>query len=164
MTPPGVGRSAALWEDAGHYRLRPGTERFVEFEIPVAAHLALGTAVDHALALGLVAIAERVGWLAEGLRADLSDLAGVAVHDGGAQRSGIVTFTVEGVVPSAVVEGAAASGINVSASDATMYRLDLEAPNPGSRVRASPHYYNTEEELSRLVEVVDALTGRRRPR
>jgi selenocysteine lyase/cysteine desulfurase len=159
MAPPGIGWSAALWEDAGHYRLRPGPERFVEFEIPVAAHLALGTAVDHALALGLVAIAERVGRLAERLRADLSDLAGVAVHDGGRQRSGIVTFTVEGVVPTAVVEGAAAAGINVSASDASMYRLDLGATNPLSRVRASPHYYNTEEELSRLVEVVDTLIG-----
>ncbi len=158
MAPPGIGWSAALWEDASHYRLRPGTARFAEFEIPVAAHLALGTAIDHALALGLEAIAERVGWLAEHLRATLSALAGVAIHDGGVQRSGIVTFTVEGVVPTAVVEAAAAAGVNVSASDASMYRLDLDAPNPTSRVRASPHYYNTEEELSGLVEVVDTLT------
>jgi selenocysteine lyase/cysteine desulfurase len=159
LAPPGIGWSAALWEDADHYRLRPGTERFVEFEVPVAAHLALGTAIDHALDLGLVAIAERVGWLAERLRADLSGLAGVLVHDGGIQRSGIVTFTAEGVVPASVVEGAAAAGINVSASDAPMYRLDLDAPNPSSRVRASPHYFNTEEELSRLVEVVGELVG-----
>jgi cysteine desulfurase/selenocysteine lyase len=157
LAPPGIGWSAARWEDADHYRLRPGTERFAEFEIPVAAHLALGTAIDHAVALGLVAIAERVGGLAEQLRADLSGLAGVTVHDGGVRRSGIVTFTVEGVAPIAVVEGAAAAGINVSASDASMYRLDLEAPNPTSRVRASPHYYNTEEELARFVEVVGTL-------
>jgi cysteine desulfurase/selenocysteine lyase len=157
LAPPGIGWSAALWEDADHYRLRPGTERFAEFEIPVAAHLALGTAIDHALALGLVAIADRVGRLAEQLRADLSELAGTVVHDGGVQRSGIVTFTVDGVVPTAVVGSAAAAGINVSVSDASMYRLDLGAPNPASRVRASPHYYNTEEELTRLVEVVDTL-------
>jgi len=159
LAPPGIGWSAAVWDDADHYRLRPGTERFAEFEVPVAAHLALGTAIDHALALGLDTIAERVGGLAEKLRADLSALSGVVVHDGGVQRCGIVTFTVEGVVPSAVVEAAASAGVNVSVSDASMYRLDLESPNPGSRVRASPHYYNTEEELSRLVEVVDALIG-----
>ena len=157
LAPPGIGGSAARWEDADHYRLRPGTERFAEFEIPVAAHLALGTAIDHALALGLVAIADRVGRLAERLRTDLSELAGTVVHDGGVQRSGIVTFTVDGVVPTAVVEGAAAAGINVSVSDGSMYRLDLGAPNPASRVRASPHYYNTEEELARLVGVVNTL-------
>ena len=57
---PGHRLDGALWEDAGHYRLRPGAERLSEFEVPVAAHLGLGVAIDHALALGIDAIAERV--------------------------------------------------------------------------------------------------------
>ena len=49
---------------------------------------------------------------------------------------------------------ATAAGINVSVSEAPWARLDMSAPNPASVVRASPHYYNTEAELDRLVEAV----------
>jgi selenocysteine lyase/cysteine desulfurase len=156
LRPPGIGNSAAVWEDADHYRLRPGAQRLAEFEVPIAAHLGLGVAIDHALALGIGPIAQRVGLLGERLRHDLEALPGVAVHDGGTRRSGIVTFTVDGVAPSMVASAASAAGINVSVSDAPWARLDMVSPHPTCKVRASPHYYNTEEELARLVEVVAA--------
>ena len=157
LRPPGLGWSAASWEEDGRYTFRAGAERFVEFEVPVAAHLALGVAMEHALDLGLEAIASRVGFLAELLRHDLAALPGVEVHDGGTRRAGIVTFTVSGQVPAAVAARAGAAGINVSVSDAPWARLDMVAPHPTSKVRASPHYYNSEDELARLVEVVDGL-------
>jgi selenocysteine lyase/cysteine desulfurase len=72
-------------------------------------------------------------------------------------RSGIVTFTVAGREPLAIKEAAAEAGINVSVSDAPWARLDMVAPNPSAAVRASPHYYNTEDELGRLVGVVRSL-------
>ena len=93
MSPPGVGGSAAIWEDAEHYSLRPGNDRLLEFEVPIAAHLGLGVAIDHALDIGVDAIAARVTVLAERLRQGLARLDGVAVHDGGRSRCGIVTFT-----------------------------------------------------------------------
>ncbi len=158
LSPPGIGWSAAPWEDADHYRLRPGAERFVEFEVPVAAHLALGVAVDHTLALGVDAIAERVGALAEQLRSDLVAVPGVAVHDGGTRRAGIVTFTVDGQAPAEVAARATAAGINLSVSDAPWARLDMVAPHPTTAVRASPHYYNTADELARLVELVRTVS------
>ena len=158
LHPPGIGWSAALWEDADHYRFRPGAERFVEFEVPVGAHLAFGVAIEHTLALGVEAIAARVGSLAERLRLDLASLPGVEVHDGGTRRSGIVTFTVTGHPPAEVAARASEAGINVSVSDAPWARLDMVAPHPTSKVRASPHYYNTDDELARLVEVVAGLS------
>jgi selenocysteine lyase/cysteine desulfurase len=157
LRPPGIGNSAAEWVDADHYRFRPGAARFAEFEVPVASHLGLGVAIDHVLALGIDAIAERVGGLAEQLRHDLGSVPGVAVHDGGSRRSGIVSFTVGGVAPAGVAAAAAASGINIGVSNAPWARLDMLAPHPTSAVRASPHYYNTGDELARLVEVVDSL-------
>jgi selenocysteine lyase/cysteine desulfurase len=157
LRPPGVGGSGALWDDADHYRFRPGAERFVDFEVPIAAYLGLGVAIDHTLALGLDAIAHRVGGLAEQLRHDLRQVDGVAVHDGGGPRAGIVTFTVEGASPAEVKEVASGAGVNVSISDAPAARLDMVAPHPTSKVRASPHYYNTEGELARLVDVVGSL-------
>jgi selenocysteine lyase/cysteine desulfurase len=156
LSPPGVGGSAAEWFDAEHYALRPGTDRLLEFEVPVAAHLGLGVAIDHALALGLDAIADRVSGLAERLRRQLASLDGVDVHDGGTRRCGIVTFTSHRTTPADIKERAAAVGVNVSVTEAPWARLDMAAPRPTVVARASPHYYNTEDELDRLVEVVAA--------
>ncbi|MGD0313191.1 MAG: aminotransferase class V-fold PLP-dependent enzyme [Acidimicrobiales bacterium] len=157
LRPPGIGWSAAVWEDADHYRYRDGADRFLDFEVPVAVHLGLGVAIDHALALGLDDIARRVGALGEQLRRRLSAVPGVDVHDGGTRRSGIVTFTVDGVAPADVAARCAAASINVSVSDAPWARLDMVAPGPTSKVRASPHYYNTEDELGLLVDTVSAI-------
>jgi cysteine desulfurase / selenocysteine lyase len=159
LRPPGIGWSAAVWEDADHYRLRPGADRFLDFEVPIAAHLGLGVAIDHALELGIDSIAARVHDLGEQLRRQLAEIGPVAVRDGGVRRSGIVTFTVEGNTPADVAAAAAAAGVNVSVSEAPWARLDMVAPNPQSVVRASPHYYNTEDELARLTGVVRSLSG-----
>ena len=70
-------------------------------------------------------------------------LDGVAVHDGGRVRCGIVTFTVAGRATTEVADAARAAGVNVSVSDRPAARLDLGGARPDGVVRASPHYYNT---------------------
>jgi selenocysteine lyase/cysteine desulfurase len=160
LLPIGLDGRSATWDGDDHYRLADGAQRFVVFECPVAVRLGLGTAVDHALLLGLDAVAERVGSLAEELRGALGALDGVAVHDGGRVRCGIVTFTVAGRTTTEVADGARAAGVNVSVSDRPAARLDLGGARPDGVVRASPHYYNTVDELGRLVEVVAGLAPR----
>ena len=161
MRPTGVGGDGAVWHDGDRYQYRPGNERFVEFEGPIAAHLALGVAIDHAAALGLGPISERVASLAESLRDCLRAIDGVDEHDGGRRRAGIVTFTVADHSPTQVKRAAADAGINVSVSEGPVARLDMGGPRPEAVVRASPHYYNTEEEIEALVEVVRTVQVRR---
>jgi len=48
-------------------------------------------------------------------------------------------------------------GINVSVTAASAARLDLDPRGIDQLVRASVHYYNTDEELDRLVSGVAAL-------
>ena len=73
----------------------------------------------------------------------------MTVRDRGVRRSGIVTFTREGRAPSDIVAALARQMINVRLSEQT-YRYD-GGVTPPPRVRASVHYYNTEEEIARLV-------------
>ena len=157
MAPVGVDGRSAVWDADDHVTMRAGVQRFVPFEAPVALHLGLGTAIDHARALGIEEIAARVGTVAESLRTLLATIDGVDVHDGGTRRCGIVTFTVAGTTPPEVVAAAAAAGVNLSATDTPAARLDLAPPRPPAVVRASPHYLTTDEELARLAEVVAAV-------
>jgi cysteine desulfurase / selenocysteine lyase len=159
LHPPGISEASARWVDPHRYELRPGASRCAEFEGPIAAQLGLGVAVEHALDIGLEAIAARVSALGEALRGTLSAIEGVEVHDGGVRRSGIVTFTVAGSPPEVVASGASTAGVNVSVSTSPWALLDMTAPRPTAVVRASPHYYNTDEELERLVEVVASCSS-----
>jgi len=140
---------SAVWTGPSSYELHDDARRFESYERSAALQLGLGTAVDYALAIGLPAIEERIAGLASTLRAALAEVPGVVVRDRGARRSGIVSFTREGRPAAGIVAALARQKINVRLSEQT-YRYD-EGVTPPARVRASVHYYNTEEEISRLV-------------
>ncbi len=148
---------AADWTGDTTYEVRPGARRFENWETNYAGKLGLGAAVDYALELGIEATSERLCELAEQLRTSLKDLDGVSVHDKGAVRGGIVTFTIEGRDSVDVQEQLSAQRINTTSSGAGHARLDLLARGLPTLVRASLHYYNTDEEIIRFVSAVDRL-------
>lgn len=158
MSPPGIDGSSAEWTAPDAYRLAERGRRFEEFETSYAARIGFGVAVRYALSLGIDRIATRIDGLAERLRTQLV-AAGAAVHDGGRQRCGIVTFTVDGHDPASVKASLGAAGINVSVTAAPFARLDMEPRGLTSAVRVSPHVYNTDEELDRLASLVCDLSN-----
>ncbi|MFI5021097.1 MAG: aminotransferase class V-fold PLP-dependent enzyme [Alphaproteobacteria bacterium] len=157
LEPPFLDLHAARWTDARHYELRPDARRFENWETNVAAKLALAAAVDYALEWGLDAIYARVRTLADSLREELARIPGVVVRDLGAERCGIVTFTVEGKSADEIKERLARHAINVAASTASSTRFDMEARGLDALVRASVHYYNSEAELERFLAAITAL-------
>jgi cysteine desulfurase / selenocysteine lyase len=88
------------------------------------------------------------------LRSRLDDLPGVEVRDLGAERCGIVTFSAEGHAED-VSQRLSAEGINTSVAPPSSTLLDTENRSLGPLVRASVHYYNTEEEVSRFCETLE---------
>ncbi|HKO07270.1 MAG TPA: aminotransferase class V-fold PLP-dependent enzyme [Alphaproteobacteria bacterium] len=157
LEPPFLDLHAARWTDARHYELRPDARRFENWETNVAAKLALAAAVDYALEWGLDAIYARVRTLADFLREELARIPGVVVRDLGAERCGIVTFTVEGKSADEIKKRLALQAINVAASTASSTRFDMEARGLDALVRASVHYYNSEAELERFLAAITAL-------
>ena len=91
--------------------------------------------------------------LAARLRSGLSAIPGVTVRDLGRNPSAIVSFTIEGSKAGDVVRRADEAGITIGASDPASTRIDAENRHLPDLVRASPHYYNKEEEVDRLIEV-----------
>jgi selenocysteine lyase/cysteine desulfurase len=157
LEPPLLDLHAAEWVAPGSYTMRPDARRFENWEKNVAGMVGLGVAIDYARSWGLAAIWERVRELAALLRARLGELSGVLVRDLGAERCGIVTFTVAGRAPEAVKAALAAQRINVTVSGASSTRLDMEARGISEVVRASVHYYNTEEEIARFCAALTTL-------
>jgi selenocysteine lyase/cysteine desulfurase len=157
LDPPFLDLHAASWTAPDEFVVRPDARRFESWESSLAGRIGLGAAVDYALALGLDAIQQRVTGLAAGLRQRLRAIPGVTVHDRGARQCGIVTFSVAGHDAGEVAATLARHRINVSQSAPEAARYDFDARGLPVLVRASVHYYNTEEELDALCRVVEAL-------
>jgi cysteine desulfurase / selenocysteine lyase len=159
LEPPFLDLHAAEWLPDGSYRVRDDARRFENWETYFAGKIGLGVAADYALEVGVEAIWERVQALAAALRARLSALSGVAVHDRGRVLGATVTFTVADRAAAAVQTELARRHVNVSVMDAASARLDLDARGIIEMVRASVHYFNTDEEIDLLVETVAGLAS-----
>lgn len=157
LEPPFLDLHAATWVAQDRYEMRDDARRFENWEGNVAGKLGLGVAIDYALNWGLQAIRDRIYTLADELRARLTEIPGVTVHDIGVERCGIVTFRVAGIGVADVAAALDARGINVSTSSAASTRLDMETRGLEQLVRASVHYYNSEDEVARFCAAVAAL-------
>ena len=160
IEPPFLDLHAATWTAPDQYEIRHDARRFENWETNYAAKIGLGVAVEYALSWGIEAIESRVMELAEHLRTRLRGLGGVQVHDQGERRCGLVSFTVDGVPAQQVHRQLSQASVNVSVSLIDYARLDLPARGLPDLVRASVHYYNTHDELDRLVESLPSAVPR----
>ncbi|MGI9032120.1 MAG: aminotransferase class V-fold PLP-dependent enzyme [Acidimicrobiales bacterium] len=157
LQPALVDIRSAIWESADRYRVQPGARRFETYELSEAARIGFGVALDYAAVWGMDDIWARVQGLAATLRHGLTAVPGVEMRDRGAELGAIVTFTVAGHEPAAVRSALHQAGINVWVSEAGAARLDFDRRGLASVVRASVHYYNDDDEITRCVEAVAAL-------
>jgi selenocysteine lyase/cysteine desulfurase len=159
LEPPFVDLHAARWSARDAFEWRPDARRFENWETNYATKIGLGVAIDYALSWGLESIRGRVYGLADRLRHRLEAIPGVTVRDLGREKCGIVTFTLDGRDPVLIRDSLLARGINVSVSFLEYARLDMESRGIDSMVRASIHYYNTEEEVERFSREIESLAA-----
>jgi cysteine desulfurase/selenocysteine lyase len=157
LEPPMLDHFAAPWTSTDGYTLRRDARRFETWENSYANRLGLGIAADYALKVGLDAIQMRCLALANRLRAGLGALGNVALHDLGSDQSAIVSFSVKNYSVSDVLTKAAAANIIIGASPPTSTRLDFDARGLSFILRASPHYFNVEADVDRLITLCTDL-------
>ncbi|MFT5517057.1 MAG: cysteine desulfurase/selenocysteine lyase [Rhodothermales bacterium] len=151
LEPPFLDLHAAEWVSDSSYQVHRDRRRFETWEGNIAGKIGLGVAVKYALDVGLEAIAERVRDLSGKLRDALSQVDGVQVWDKGTRKSGIVTFSHATNPAGALQARLAGAGFNTSLIVPSSALLDAENRNLPDLVRASVHYYNTEDEIERFV-------------
>ena len=159
LNPPFLDQHAADLTSASTYTVRKDALRFENWEQNFGGKLGLGVAIDYALQWGLEATWTRIQQLADTLRAELADVAGVVIADQGQTRCGIVTFTVGDASASAIKSALATSNIHVTVSDGSGTRVSYDRRGISETVRASVHYFNTDEEVHKFVAALsNALT------
>lgn len=157
LEPPFLDLHAATWIARDRYEIRQDARRFENWETNYAGKIGLATAIDYAMQWGLDNIWRRIKTLAYQLRTQLTPLPGIIVRDRGITQCGIVTFTIEGLEPKAIQQQLANQYINISVSTRSSTYLDMQARGLTSMVRASIHYYNTEEEITRFCTHIEKI-------
>ncbi len=157
LEPPLLDLHAATWITKDSYEIRADARRFENWETNYAGKIGLGVAIDYALQWDINITWRRIKNLAYMLRTQLSPLPGVIVRDRGVTQCGIVTFSVEDKTPEEIKQALSQHNINVSITSRDSTLLDMQARGLDTLVRASVHYYNTEEEIERFCQVVASL-------
>lgn len=157
LHPPFLDLHSADWIEKDSFSIRSDARRFENWEANYAGIIGLNKAVNYILELGIDSIWERIQQLAKALRSGLSSISSVRLHDIGRVQCGIVTFTLKGYAAEQVKINLADQNINVSVSTKNSTLIDMERRNLEEIIRASVHYYNTEEEINRFIETVNRL-------
>jgi selenocysteine lyase/cysteine desulfurase len=153
--------AAATWDGKRSFTWHDGAQRFETWEVSYANVLGLSTAVQQALDLGMDEIGRRALALGAYLRDRLDAVPGIITYDLGRQRCAIVTCKVDNMATADVAAALAGRDINVSTTDPVHTQFDTENRDVHPLVRLSPHYYNTEAEIDRAVEVLAELAAAR---
>jgi selenocysteine lyase/cysteine desulfurase len=157
LEPPLLDLHAAEWTTRDTYKIREDARRFENWETYYAGKIGLGVAVAYALDIGLSAIQERVFALAAELRKKLSQIPRVKVRDLGELQCGIVTFTVENRNLHEINRTLRTKNINVIVTSRHYTRLDMESRGIEDLLRASLHYYNSEEEIDIFCRILRSI-------
>ena len=154
IQPAFVDMRAADWTEPNRFELAPGARRYETWESFVAGRVGLASAVRYARDVGLAEIEQRVSSLGATLRAALAEVPGITVHDQGVTKCGIVTFAKQGEPATLVAARLFERGINISVIDALSAQIDFTGRGLEQLARASVHYFNTEDEIVRVVDAV----------
>lgn len=122
-----------------HFELRPDAAKLEEGSAAYTGIYAMGTALELLHEVGMEAIEARIRGLLARLEEGLKGL-GCDVGPAPEHRAGILTFLPEGVPPRAL--------------GAYLAERDVAHSVRRGRIRLSPHFYNTPEEMDRLVALV----------
>lgn len=147
------------WITESDFKMRDDARRFELHEKNRALTLGLAKAVEYALNLGVDKIWQRIQLLSASMRRQLAAIDGITVHDTGSQQCGIVTFSVAGIESTHVKTELATQHINVSVGLAKSTLIYMNKHNLSTIVRASVHYYNTDEEIEILCKALTTIAA-----
>ena len=157
LEPLFIDMRGAEWLERDVYRQQQTAMRFEDWEFAYALVIGTARAIEYCLGIGEEKIHRQVQLLSGTLRQYLAKNEKVTVLDRGPSLGGLVTFTVRGGDPQHLVAELSRRKINVVASYRKVAVIDFDEKGVGWAVRASPHYYNTFEEIAEFAGVMNEI-------
>ena len=154
LTPPLLDQRSADLLTPSQYTLHSDARRFETWECNFAGKAALGVAIDYALRIGIKNIETRIIHLSQYLRSKLSPIPGITLLDIGREKCGIVSFYSASKSCSEIRSFLHTKKINVSTPGRMGNPVLFDQRGISQLVRASIHYFNTEEEIDKMVDVL----------
>jgi len=138
---------SAEWKQKESYEIRNDAKRYEKWEAGLAGKYGLSVAIQYLLDLGIESVWVRVQYLAKIMRNTLQSIPGIEVLDRGKIKSGIVTFRSGRISAEKIKKRLREKAINTSVAVRSHTLIDMEERQIDTALRASIHYYNTEEEI-----------------
>ncbi|CAN1553665.1 csdA Selenocysteine lyase/Cysteine desulfurase [Flavobacteriaceae bacterium] len=157
LEPMFIDMRGAEWIEKDKYKQQPDAKRFEDWEFAYSTVLGTASAIEYCLKIGEDKIWQQVKYLSGNLRNQLSQLDKIRVLDKGPEVCGLVTFHIEGSDPKYIVNELLKRKINVVPSYRAFGIIDFDEKGVEWAVRASPHYYNTNEEIDIFIESIKEI-------
>ena len=159
IEPMFIDMRGAEWTAKGLYQQQPDAKRFEDWEFSYATVLGTSAAIAYCRQIGEERIWNQVELLSGMLRTELSDIKNVTVLDKGPKLASLVTFTIKDSDPLFIVSELSKRKINVVPSYRAFAVIDFDEKGVKWAIRASPHYYNTLNELQTFIASLKEIIG-----
>jgi selenocysteine lyase/cysteine desulfurase len=157
LEPLFIDMRGAEWIEKDEYKQRDDAMRYEDWEFAYALVIGTAKAIEYCLQIGEDKIWQEVKGLSDYMRGQLSAINKIRVLDRGPQVGGLVTFTVEGSQPKFITGELLKRKINVVPSFRNFAVIDFDEKQVQWAIRASPHYYNTTEEIDLFVNAMQEI-------
>jgi selenocysteine lyase/cysteine desulfurase len=157
LEPLFIDMRGAEWIEKDEYKQQPDAKRFEDWEFAYALVLGSKAAIEYCINIGEDKIWQQIQLLSKYMRIRLSQIDRILVLDNGPEVGGLVTFTVEGSQPQYIVTELLERKINVVPSFRNFAVIDFDEKGVEWAIRASPHYYNTFEEIDLFIKAVKEI-------
>jgi cysteine desulfurase/selenocysteine lyase len=149
LKPVIIGGESAIVYDKTKLAYKDVPDKFQTGFRNYVGFVGLEKSINYLLQFGLTNIRKKIINLSNLMRDELAKISGITLYgpEEPSKRTSIVSFTMDGQVPQRVIEHLEAKKIILAVREI----LDKKI------LRASPHFFNTEEEILRVVEEIKKL-------
>ena len=154
LEPLFIDMRGADWTEANKYQPVPDAKRFEYVEQSYGIITGAIAAMRYYLNVGPDQIALYNAELCAYARQQLSAIPHIHLQDRGARLSAIISLTSDRSDPMYFKEILNRNGINAGAASRKFALLDFDQKGVSGAVRISPHYYNTFEEVDKMIAVI----------
>ncbi len=157
LEPLFIDMRGADWISANEYEMQMDAKRFEMWEFSYATVIGLAEAIRYANEIGIKEIYEYNKQLVKKLRNGLSSISGVRVLDKGSVQANIVTFHIDNKALNEIQNILKKEKIYFSVSIRQNAIIDFGKKNVDWAIRFSPHYFNTDQEIEKTIEVISSI-------